>query len=88
MAFSAYVDDISAPITQGHGHYVAHTVQGALALIGYQLNIITSEALPKTLPPLPRPPHPNTTTLCPLPRLDTTRCGSFSHVMAIPDKHT
>ena len=55
IIFSAYVDDISAPVAQHDGPRVASVVQAGLNLIGCQLNVIKSESLP--VPPLP-PPHP------------------------------
>ena len=54
IPFSAYVDDISSPALRGRSPHVSTTVQEDLALIGCQLNIIKSEALPVACPP-PRP---------------------------------
>ena len=64
IPFSAYVDDISSPALRGHSQHVSTTVQEALALIGCQLNIIKSEALPVVRPPpatpaLPKYHHPS-----------------------------
>ena len=55
IPFFAYIDDISSPALRGRSQHVATTVQEALPLIGCQLNIIKSEALPVAHPP-PSPP--------------------------------
>ena len=55
LPFSAYVDDISSPALRGRSQHGSTTVQEALALIGCQLDIIKSEALPVARPP-PAPP--------------------------------
>ena len=55
IIFSAYVDDISAPVAQHDGPRVASVVQAGLNLIGCQLNVIKSESLPVT-PLCPPPP--------------------------------
>ena len=66
LTLSAFVDDVSTPISPGEGSYTASLVQQGLNLIGCQLNVAKSECLPLLPPPPPppslpkyaQPPHP------------------------------
>ena len=53
LTVSAYVDDVSTPITQGNGDRTASQVQPGLNLIDCQLNVAKSECLPLLCPPPP-----------------------------------
>ena len=55
LTVSAYVDDVSTPITHGNRDLTASQVQQGLNLIGCQLNVAKSECLPLLCPP-PMPP--------------------------------
>ena len=65
LNLSAYVDDVSVPVPRGAGPRVAATVQQGLALIGCQLNVTMSEALPLSLSSLPQPTSPKYAQLPP-----------------------
>ena len=56
LTVSAYVDDVSTPITHGNGDLTASQVQRGLNLIGCQLSVAKSECLPLLRPP-PMPPR-------------------------------
>ena len=58
LRFSAFVDDISSPSPPMHSQRNATLVQEALSLIGCQINVIKSEALPMVKPPPPAPTLP------------------------------
>ena len=50
LVFSAYVDGVSTPVPPSQGPRTAEIVQRALNLIGCQLNVVKSEALPLCKP--------------------------------------
>ena len=72
ITFSAYVDDIAAPARAICSQKVADAVQEALSMIGCQINVIKSEALPLVRPPPPPPSLPQYL----MPPLPVQTCGS------------
>ena len=51
LTATAYVDDVSTPITHGNGDLTASQVQRGLNLIGCQLDVAKRECLPLLRPP-------------------------------------
>ena len=71
ITFSAYVDDMAAPARVKCSQQVADAVQKALSMIGCQINVIKSEALPLVRPPPPPPSLPQYL----MPPLPVQTCG-------------
>ena len=63
LVSSAYVDDVSTPVLSSQGPRTAEIILRALNLVGCQLNVVKSEALPlckpqPLSPSLPKYRHP------------------------------
>ena len=71
ITFSAYVDDIAAPARVNCSQQLADAVQKALSMIGCQINVFKSEALPLVQPPPPPPSLPQYL----MPPLPVQTCG-------------
>ena len=71
ITFLAYVDNIATPAHVNCSQQVADAVQKALSMIGCQINVIKSEALPLVRPPPPPPSLPQYH----MPPLPVQTCG-------------